>query len=88
MSEEQNKPEENKPSEKMTVDDYFKQYNIDVNVERTDLTDEMAADILLKAAEALNSQKDKIEVVESLKDGAFKVLEILKLAGTVAAILA
>ena len=74
--------------EKMSADDYFKQYGINVDVERADLTDDMAAEILKKAAEALNSQKDKMAVVESIKDGAFEVLKILKTAGTIAAIIA
>ncbi len=73
--------------EKMSADDYFNQYGINVDVERADLTDEDAAAILEKAAKALKSQKDKMEVVESVKDGAFEVLKILKVAGTVAAVL-
>ena len=74
--------------EKMSADDYFNQYGINPDVERSDLTDEMAAQILKNAAEALNSQSKKLAVVESIKDGAFEVLKILKTAGTIAAIIA
>lgn len=74
--------------DKISANDYFNQYGINPDVERSDLTDEMAVEILKKAAKALNSQSDKLAVVESIKDGAFEVLKILKTAGTIAAILA
>lgn len=73
--------------EKMSADDYFNQYGINPDVERSNLTDEMASQILKKAAEALNSQSDKLAIIESIKDGAFEVLQVLKTAGTIAAIL-
>lgn len=73
---------------KISAEDYFKSYNIDPNIDRSDLTDEMATDILIKAAEALNNHKEKLEVIESIKDGAFEVLKILKTAGAIAVLLA
>lgn len=73
--------------DKITADNYFEQYGINPDVARADLTDEDAIAILEKAAKALKSQKDKMEIVESVKDGAFEVLKVLKVAGTVAAIL-
>ena len=72
---------------KITAEDYFKKYNIDPEIARSDLDDKMASEILIKAAEALNSNKDKMEVIESIKDGAFEVLKILKAAGTIAVLL-
>lgn len=74
--------------DKISANDYFNQYGINPDIERSDLTDEMAVEILKKAAEALNSQSGKLAVVKSIKDGAFEVLKILKTAGTIAAILA
>lgn len=82
------KKESKEAPEKITANDYFKQYGINPDVERSNLTDEMALQILEKAASALNTQKEHMDVVESIKDGAFEILKILKAAGTVAVLLA
>jgi len=74
--------------DKISAEDYFKKYKINPNIERSDLTDEMAKQILLKAAEALNERKDQIAVIESVKDGAYEVFKILKTAGLIASLFA
>lgn len=74
------KPSTKTPVKKITADDYLRKYKIDPNVERSNLTDEAASEILKKAAEALKDLRDKIEVVEAIKDGAYTVLQVLKAA--------
>jgi len=67
-----------KVPQKLTAGDYLKKYKIDPNVERSALTDEAAAEIFKKAAEALKDRRDQIKTVEAIKDGAYTVLQILK----------